>query len=767
MTVKTHSFFMKLFISFALLVIIPVIVIYGISTRQTIINSENAIGQNCVDNLKTADKGIQQMKASLYKDAVSLSRDYSVTNMANYLNIKKNFTGEEMINMSHVLDTLIKMVQNDNNYYSIYLYLDNFNHTFTSDKNLVPNDKLADTGWMKYYSDYKTKMIPLSFANTRLLDKRNNNSMDSWVYVTTYIYPLTPYTTSLDGAIVINVKESAINKMINSNAASTDGSILIMNSTGEVVSDVNNSNLCKNIADLGYISSILKSDKASGFFFGMVGISNSLVSYYKSEFNDWIYVGVNPLNSLVNNQREINKNTVIITIAIIVLGIVVAFVVSRKIYDPVNMMVKTIKSKQLVSMMENEDEMSIIYNALNSINKKSNSQELDKKKHQENCIIRLLGDELPDEDDKSVLAETFIYDSFICIVISVDRYNEVMERYEAKQWRYMKSFLLELSNEIISRNNIHIGCSIKKGEIFLVCNVNNTQSIHCQQQLQVSFQDFQKEVTKALDNTITIGIGSCHTDIMGIRDSYIEAEIAMKQKLKLGLGNIIVWNEDLNVSAYYYPVTVEEQIRNYLDLEMKQELTAKVGELIENLKVRKGLSSENIIQIITQLVGNTIIKYMIEHHINFDDVYVYGGNTNIYTEVFRKETLDSIKDILIEKYTQLLDYSMMAKNRKNTVDRMVEYIQDNYRRDIGISEISEYIGMSYSHVRKIFKMEVGQSIVDYINSMRIKEAKALLLGKELSIKNIAATLGYNNDQSFERYFKKIVGITPGEFRSRK
>ena len=58
------------------------------------------------------------------------------------------------------------------------------------------------------------------------------------------------------------------------------------------------------------------------------------------------------------------------------------------------------------------------------------------------------------------------------------------------------------------------------------------------------------------------------------------------------------------------------------------------------------------------------------------------------------------------------------------------------------------------------------SIVDYINSMRIREARELLKKRELSVKNIAVSLGYNNDQSFERYFKKIVGMTPGEFRSR-
>jgi hypothetical protein len=68
----------------------------------------------------------------------------------------------------------------------------------------------------------------------------------------------------------------------------------------------------------------------------------------------------------------------------------------------------------------------------------------------------------------------------------------------------------------------------------------------------------------------------------------------------------------------------------------EDELIVEISEMIEDLKSRVNLSCENINQIITQLVGNTIIKYIIEHGIDINEVY--GVDSDIYHELSRKET---------------------------------------------------------------------------------------------------------------------------------
>ena len=757
---------MKLFLSLVLLTVIPVTVIYIFSNREIIANSEDEIGRNCVGNLKTVENGVERLKESLYKDCTNLSMDSRVANMGTYGNSSDIFTGDELINISQVLDTMIKIVQTDDSYQSMYLYLENFPYTVTTDMDLVANTSLTDTDWLQYYNNYKTQKVPVSFTNTHSLSVTDDGTSENQIYVTTYIYPLTPYTTSLDGAIVVNLKESAVSKMINSNTEGRDGSVMIIDDGGTVVSDIDSRMLTKNISKEAYIRRILKSKRASGYFSSRIGATTYMISYYRSGINGWIYVGMAPLSSLMNNQNMVNKDTMLIALLITVLGLFIAFMVSKKIYDPVNTMVKTIKSSKMANLIENDDEISVIHKALSAISKNEGRYpENDRKKLRESCIIKLIGEDLPDEESKNALREFFTYDGFICAVVSLDKYNETTENYEENRWGYIKTLLLEMAEEMIGEEFRCIGCTIKKGEITLVCNVSAPQRDGCQEKLREIFGRFQTEVAKILDNTITVGIGKSCTDLTCIRETYIEAETAMKQKLRQGLGHIILWDDEWNNSSYYYPFEAEEQIRNCLDLGLKEELTVKINKLAEDLKSRKTLSCENIIQIATQLAGNTIVKYMIEHHIHPSDVY--GINSDIYSEFSHEETLDEIRDMLIRKYSTLINYSLQAGNQMKTVDNIMEFIQKNYKKDIGISDISEYVGLSYSHVRKIFKDDIGMSIVDYLNSMRIQEAKKLLMNRESSIKDIAMSLGYNNDQSFERYFKKLVGVTPGEFRSRR
>ena len=70
-------------------------------------------------------------------------------------------------------------------------------------------------------------------------------------------------------------------------------------------------------------------------------------------------------------------------------------------------------------------------------------------------------------------------------------------------------------------------------------------------------------------------------------------------------------------------------------------------------------------------------------------------------------------------------------------------------------------------MRKIVKQETGKSLLDLINNARIEKAKVLLRETSMYIKEIAEDVGYNNVQSFTRFFKKYEGITPSEFREIK
>ena len=158
------------------------------------------------------------------------------------------------------------------------------------------------------------------------------------------------------------------------------------------------------------------------------------------------------------------------------------------------------------------------------------------------------------------------------------------------------------------------------------------------------------------------------------------------------------------------------------------------------------------------------VKFLFDLHLNTS--MIFGSNYNIYHVLSSKETLEDIKVWLVEIYSAIAKYLAVSRNQnKSYFDRVLDYIHENYTKDIDINLIAENVGLSYSHLRKIFKDETGDNILNYINNMRINESKRLLCQTNLNIREIAVNLGYNNEQSFIRFFKKYESISPGEFRA--
>ena len=98
-------------------------------------------------------------------------------------------------------------------------------------------------------------------------------------------------------------------------------------------------------------------------------------------------------------------------------------------------------------------------------------------------------------------------------------------------------------------------------------------------------------------------------------------------------------------------------------------------------------------------------------------------------------------------------------------DRITSYLDGHYKEDIDFEEPAANMGISYSYMRRVMKEDGDISIVDYVNRLRIKEAKRLLQTTELKTQEVAEQVGYHNVQSLNRFFKKYEGTTPNAVRS--
>lgn len=96
-----------------------------------------------------------------------------------------------------------------------------------------------------------------------------------------------------------------------------------------------------------------------------------------------------------------------------------------------------------------------------------------------------------------------------------------------------------------------------------------------------------------------------------------------------------------------------------------------------------------------------------------------------------------------------------------------KYIEDNFNQELTLNELANLVYVSPYHLAHVFKEEVGVPPIQYLIHCRIEEAKRLLKDSNLSVREIASIIGYDNANYFNLLFKKIAGEPPGKYRRMK
>ena len=92
------------------------------------------------------------------------------------------------------------------------------------------------------------------------------------------------------------------------------------------------------------------------------------------------------------------------------------------------------------------------------------------------------------------------------------------------------------------------------------------------------------------------------------------------------------------------------------------------------------------------------------------------------------------------------------------------YIDAHYREEITLKSIASDMNFNSYYLAHAFREHIGYSPMQYIIRRRIGEAQNLLITTRRSITDIALSCGYNNSNYFQSVFKRLVGMTPGQYR---
>ena len=142
---------------------------------------------------------------------------------------------------------------------------------------------------------------------------------------------------------------------------------------------------------------------------------------------------------------------------------------------------------------------------------------------------------------------------------------------------------------------------------------------------------------------------------------------------------------------------------------------------------------------------------------------------NLLDNISSMITLHEAKEILVQRISQICDEVTRVKGKKGDIlaGQLKEYIEEHFEDpNLSNREIAEYFHMNISYLSTFFKEKTGMSPLTYIHTVRLENAKELLLNTELTLEEISSRVGCNNSVTLNRLFKKYEGITPAVYKKK-
>ncbi|OGF50030.1 MAG: hypothetical protein A2231_07350 [Candidatus Firestonebacteria bacterium RIFOXYA2_FULL_40_8] len=124
----------------------------------------------------------------------------------------------------------------------------------------------------------------------------------------------------------------------------------------------------------------------------------------------------------------------------------------------------------------------------------------------------------------------------------------------------------------------------------------------------------------------------------------------------------------------------------------------------------------------------------------------------------------SIRDTLDVLAHEMKLITRRHKEYGRVVERLIVYLKNNFNKKVKLEDISREIKLNPHYIEKIFKIETGVTISEYLISLRIDKAKELLRDIGNNVNDVAYKIGYNDVSYFCKLFKRKTNLTPREYK---
>lgn len=127
------------------------------------------------------------------------------------------------------------------------------------------------------------------------------------------------------------------------------------------------------------------------------------------------------------------------------------------------------------------------------------------------------------------------------------------------------------------------------------------------------------------------------------------------------------------------------------------------------------------------------------------------------------EELTDVLHIIVERMSSQI-FSFQGVRHASALRKAERYIWENYTRKLSLQEVASASGLSAPYFSSIFKEEMGENLSSYLNRLRVEKAGHMLTESDLSLNEIAASCGFEDQSWFSKIFKSFTGVSPGKYR---
>lgn len=130
---------------------------------------------------------------------------------------------------------------------------------------------------------------------------------------------------------------------------------------------------------------------------------------------------------------------------------------------------------------------------------------------------------------------------------------------------------------------------------------------------------------------------------------------------------------------------------------------------------------------------------------------------------WKEERLCELINTAIENVRGMQKTDGIVHSQKDIIK---DYIDRNYKKDISAKDVAGILGYSDVYFSKVFKQLFDDNFINYLTKIRIDRAKVLLKDVSFNIKEVGKSVGYADSNYFTKVFKRSVGMSPSEYRSK-